>query len=150
MSQYKNKKEKENKQSHTFSSSFIILQPHRDSGGLLHRVACFSSSGDLVPAVALPVTTAAGFRSSSPLCAPTGCWGSPPATPCGCSSCPAPRCTCGHGSWAPRAAPSCLGDTDVEERFRCVRVLCKIPSKIRGLGFEGFTQKRLSDSPLVG
>lgn len=39
-----------------------------------------------------------GFRSSLPPCAPTGCWGSLPATPCGCSSFLSPRCTCAHGS----------------------------------------------------
>lgn len=53
------------------------------------------------------------FRSSWPPCEQTGCLGSPPATPRGSSSFLSPQYTCGHGSWAPRTAPSCVGKPDV-------------------------------------
>lgn len=72
-------------------------------------MACFSPAGGaLVPAVVLPVT-GRRLRSSLPPCALTGCWGSPPATPCGCCSFLSPPRTCGLGSWAPRTPPSCGG-----------------------------------------
>lgn len=63
------------------------------------------------------------FRSSLPPCGQTGCWGSPPATPCGSSSLPSPRCTCGHGSWAPRTAPSCCGGNP---EFLRIQLYCGI------------------------